>query len=502
MKLLSRLIQSMEKEDLRNFRLFSERIRSDQFDRKMVDLFEAIHDGQNEDDPNLRISLYPEGNRNAFYRLKNRLLTEVQRSLLILHHELDPQSKVLKLLMLSRWCLYRGEWEGAKTLLEKAGKICETERIPRYHVLIYEELLDLSREDINIDPTPYVKRLRELDHEYEGFREFNQTLALVTHNLKRTNLSAPDESMLTQLTDIRAQLDQLPRSDHPDQQWQFHQVVREILLEKKEYDSLESFLLQSYNELEAGGAFTKAYLREKIVLISWIISTLTQNRKFEASLEWTTHLQEALEDQNGRYQQTFAWTYVQALVINYTCLGRLSEAEDHLVNLTRNSSEYLPSQHRPYLLMNLFKISHYKGNVSGALTTLTEMFNDGLAKQLPEEIQLSGRIAEIIGRMEIADWEFAEYRYKETRRKFRKLLETPAGSDHLSILLLLRSWIRSTSLAPIDKIRQQAEGYLATEGLNPSAGEFINFHAWVSAQLLGKPYFDVVISRMIGSEEG
>lgn len=500
MKLLSRLILSMEKEDLRNFRLFAERIRSDRFDKKMIDLFEAIHRGLPEDDPSLRLELYPEGNRNAFYRLKNRLQAEVQRSLLLLHHELDPRSKVLKLLMLSRWCQYRGEWEGARMLLEQAGKICETERIPRYHVLIYEELLELSREDINIDPAPYVQRLRELDQEYKGFREFNQTLALVTHNLKRTNLTAPDESMLSQLAQIKTQLDTFPRSDHPDQQWQFHQVVREILLEKKEYTSLESFLLSSYEDLQESGAFTKSYLREKIVLISWIINTLTQNRKFEASLIWAAQLKEALEEQHRRYEQTFVWTYYQALIINYTYLGRLEEAEEQLIHLTGSSREYLPPQHLPYVLMNRFRISHYRGNAQGALSTLSELFSGDLVRQMEEETRLSGRIAEIITRLELSDWEFANYQYKETRRKFRSFLDSEAGTDHLSMLTLLRPWIRSGVRTPGEKIRQAAAILLQPGNLSLSAGAFINYHAWLSARLAGTSYFEIVRSRMLGED--
>lgn len=496
MKLLTRLIHAMEKEDLRNFRLYADRIRSDQFDRKMMDLFESIQEGEDEDGQEIRRALYPTGNSNAYYRLKNRLLSDIQRSLLMLHHELDPQTRVLKYIMLARWCQYRTEWEGARVLLERAAKICDSERIPRWHVLVYEELLALSREDVELDPEPIVLELRRLDREYQDLRRYSQTLAIVSHKLRRTNLRSPDQDVLEDLTQIRSQLGELADTGNPDLQWELNQVVREILLERQDYVALETYLIDSYQKMNETGAFTKAYLREKIVLISWIVNTLSQNRKFEDSLTWTALLKEVLEEQNQRYYQTFLWTYHQALMVNHTCLGKLDDAVKHLEDLVEQSMDQLPQQYVPYVKMNLFRLYLYQGDIRSCMQTLTDMFQNGEEKELDPKMILSSRIAEILLRIEDKDWEFAAYKYKEVRRKFRKLFEDPAYSGHLKMIQLIRVWIKQEVLLPNDKLAPLADAFLRDESISFRTGEFINYKAWVYVRVYQESYFQTVQNWM------
>lgn len=496
MKLLTRLIHAMEKEDLRNFRLYADRIRSDQFDRKMMDLFDAIQVGVDEDGQEIRRTLYPEGNNNAFYRLKNRLLSDVQRSLLMLHHELDPQTKVLKYIMLARWCQFRTEWEGARGLLERAAKICESERIPRWHLLVYEELLSLSREDVTLDPEPIVLELRKLDLEYQDLRQYSQTLAIVSHKLRRTNVSSPDNNVLEQLTEIKDQLGGLTDTENPDLQWELHHVIREILLERHDYTALEVFLIDAYQKMNENGAFTKAYLREKIVLISWIVNTLSQNRKFEQSLEWTEILKEGLEEQNQRYYQAFLWAYYQALMVNHTCLGNLDEAVSHLEVLMEQAIGQLPRQYLPYVRMNLFRLYHYQGNIRASIQILTDMFQNGEEKELEPQMMLSSRIAEVLLRIEDKDWEFAAYKYKEVRRKFRRLFEDPAYAGHLEMTQLLRAWIKQAALSPDSKLESLATAFVDNPSVSFKTGGFINYKAWVYARLHQESYFETVQSWM------
>lgn len=491
----------MEKEDLRNFRLYADRIRSDQFDRKMMDLFEAIQNGEDEDGQELRHALYPEGNSNAYYRLKNRLLSDVQRSLLMLHHELDPQTKVLKYIMLARWCQFRTEWEGARNLLERAAKICDSERIPRWHVLVYEELLSLSREDVELDPEPIVLELKRLDQEYQNLRQYSQALAIVSHKLRRTNLSSPDYDVLKQLTEIKNQLGELEDSGNPDLQWELHQVVKEILLEKQEYNALESYLIGFYTEMRESNAFTKAHLREKIVLICWIVNTLSQNRKFEESLSWSEQLKLSLEEQNQRYFQTFLWTYYQALMVNHTCLGNLNIAVDHLEELLEKTLGQLPRQYFPYLKLNLFRLYHYQGDIRSSMQILTEIFQNGLEKELDPEVMLSSRMAEILLRIEDKDWEFAGYKYKEVRRKFRRMFDNPVYAGQLEMALLLRAWIKQKNQTPSDKLKNMALSFLDNQEVSFKIGDFINYKAWVYAKIYNESYFETVQKWMTNPPE-
>lgn len=497
MKLLTRLIRAMSKEDLRNFRLFATRIRSSHYDKKLVDLFDALLEGRDEVELRLQEELYPEGNRNAFYRLKHRLQDEVQRSLIALHYDLDPQTRIMRFLSVARWCQYRGEYEAARQVLQKAEKVCEKERLPRWHRHVLEEQLALSRETVDLDPAPIVDALRHIDEQYRGTQALTQAHAMVSHQLRRTNISDPDQRLIDQLEQIQAQYSRLLEGAHPDQKWEFHQLVRDLFLEKKDYHGLQAYLLDSFEQFQAEGFFTKAYLREKIVLLSWIVNTLSQNHAFEESLLWTDKLRKALDEQGRRYYHQFVWTYYQALTVNYTSLGRLQEATDLLEQLRDSEEEDLPAAFAPYLYLNLVRLYHYLGNFSAAIQMLSHFLHRETFTELPKNLELGAAIAELVLRMESEDWEYAAYRYQELRRRYRAQLDQPEFDSDREFLQLLRTWIKRAELVPVPEVQAQGKVFLQKEQVPLNAGLFVSYKPWLYAQIHQVNHYDLVRQWMM-----
>ena len=80
METTQRIIASMNKEDIRHFKLYSTRMEYD-YDRKDLQLFNLMKkEGEEFNDVTASKKLYPHGNRNAFYRMKHRLLNHLNKS--------------------------------------------------------------------------------------------------------------------------------------------------------------------------------------------------------------------------------------------------------------------------------------------------------------------------------------------------------------------------------------------------------------------------------------
>ena len=86
MDILNQIIEKLSKEEIRNFKLFSERSAPAE-ERKDLKLFDYIHyAGAKFDERKAFKKLsYGPGHRNNYYRLKSRLVEDIGDSLVLLH---------------------------------------------------------------------------------------------------------------------------------------------------------------------------------------------------------------------------------------------------------------------------------------------------------------------------------------------------------------------------------------------------------------------------------
>lgn len=86
MDILNQIITGLNKEQVRFFKMYLSRIETED-DRKDVLLFDYIRkSGEKFDEEKIFSRLYKGNEKNSFYRLKNRLMREVNKSLTI-HHQ-------------------------------------------------------------------------------------------------------------------------------------------------------------------------------------------------------------------------------------------------------------------------------------------------------------------------------------------------------------------------------------------------------------------------------
>ena len=138
MNLLQEVILSLNKEECRFFKLYAGRINVKD-ERKDLLLFDFIKKSDSIDEDRVAAKLYGE-NKNAFYRLKNRLLTDLNKSLLLQHLSHEEDLSILQNLLLSRVFRQKQKNKVAEVYLKKAEK--KAEQIEAYELLslIYNEL--------------------------------------------------------------------------------------------------------------------------------------------------------------------------------------------------------------------------------------------------------------------------------------------------------------------------------------------------------------------------
>ena len=182
MNLLQEVILSLNKEESRFFKLYAGRTNIKD-ERKDLQLFDFIKKSDTIDEDKIANKLYGK-NKNAFYRLKNRLLTDLNKSLLLQHLNHEEDLSILQNLLLSRLFRQKQKNKVAEVYLKKAEK--KAEQIEAYELLnlIYNELIKLSHDMISIDVEDYIEKKKTNNERLRRIHEIDDVLAAVMFRIR------------------------------------------------------------------------------------------------------------------------------------------------------------------------------------------------------------------------------------------------------------------------------------------------------------------------------
>src|SRR6185436_5465714 len=122
MKVLQQIIAMMNKEEVRHLKLFMGRTNAGE-DRKDVELYDYIRQHNEEyDETKIQNKLYGSRDKNALYRLKNRLLEDVGKSLMLQYIDESDFNQVVHQLLLARFFLSKSQSQVAFHYLSRAEK--------------------------------------------------------------------------------------------------------------------------------------------------------------------------------------------------------------------------------------------------------------------------------------------------------------------------------------------------------------------------------------------
>lgn len=161
MNTLENIIQSLNKEEIRYYKIFKKNTHSKKKKKKEVQLFDIIRDNKNKYKDLEACQILYQGNTNNFYQLKNKLTKSINRSLISQHGEKDNEATIYNSLFLSKIYKRKGELQISFNHLEKAEyKAVKLENFELLS-LIYTEIIKLSYNLISIDLEKYLTKMKD-----------------------------------------------------------------------------------------------------------------------------------------------------------------------------------------------------------------------------------------------------------------------------------------------------------------------------------------------------
>jgi hypothetical protein len=425
--ILERIIEHLSSDEVRRFKILSNRFKADE-EKKMLVLFDEIRTGDFKDrEDEVIAQLYGEvtsRSKNSYYRLRNKLLTSLEKSLLFYHFNYKNAIEAYSYIQLALLMEERGLHREAYYDLKKAEKSALAQEQFNALEIVYDHMVQLALH-CEVDIAAVIERRKANRSKLEVLRANREILGMLSSELSRRNYarSTRSQSVIETLESIQQRLEEHEEvfNSAAGRNLVIKTVVS-ILLQKSAYAELADYAAQTFEALESEGHFNRDNHALRLQLRVYRINSLQKLLRLnEAEAEIEALHQDLMDYQHQNYQE-YAFHYYSTLVFTLKQRGDLAEAERLLSEALQQEDILIEEPYRLYLLISQADLYFLQERYPEALATLTHIEADDSYAQLDEEIQLYIQVFTLVNQYEAGQYEEAEVTYKAIRRQFRSLL--------------------------------------------------------------------------------
>ena len=495
--LLTNFVNNLRTEEVRYFKLFSSNYSQKGQTKRTTELFDLLRDEKfDEYSDDLVVELFDTPNSNAYYRLKNRLLRNLEQSFITFHQEKDDEFLVLNKIRLGSIFMNRSRPDEAFAYFQEAEKLAEKQQAYHLLIIIYGKFVSLCSINHEIDPKPFIEKRQNAISKYKNIYEGEELLASMSYQLRRSNFSLKEEGMIVQLEKLMeemqlTQLDQYPTSFR----LKVHKLARNILLQKREFEALGVYLEESLISFEQENFFTRKNYEEKIVILVWLVNSLSRAKEVEKTGQYAEELGRAISSHKNLFYDKYVWLYYQSEMVVRILQNRPDDAITLLEKLaTDKKYENIVSFFSVYL--NLALLYYYIGNLEKGLEYLGRIIISSDYRNISPILQLNIGIVELILSIEARNYNYSEGRYKELRRKYRKELSKEAYSEEKMFLEILRDFISKPDAESRPKTRKRMQTFVKQfSDYEIGANESLNYSIWLQSRIKRQSYYQVMLEK-------
>jgi len=488
------LIKNLSKEELRNFKLYLRRVYANKEDNRLSKLASAYRLNKYENDNEILQHVFTDLNNNAFYKLKNKLQREVFKSLLILHYGRDDINNILNQLLLARILIAKSDFNGAHKILANATKKANEVEVYDVLICIYNELLQLSQHNTSINVNEVLKAKSNIVNTFREIDLINDKIAKFTYQLRQINHQNSDVSILQELKIIEAEIEQnINLKNSSTLQLQLQMVVRNILLQQQDYETIVNYLKTKIIDFATRNIFNKGNFKHKITMQVWVINSLLILSKFEEAIDEAATLEQYLLENKKMYYPTFFWTLVQSKTIAYYYLNQPQKAisilEDTIKSIKKDDNSLYRHPIHFNLAVNYFSTKNYKKGHR----YLNYLNDKGIEQSYNKDFLINSKVLDVLFYYELEDIEFGIYKLNQLKDRHKYLLNKPSYKMVKQFVSILKNLLIKTYIS--ENLRKKCENFILKHH-SVDANRGINYAFWLEAKLKKVDYYNYVLQNI------
>ena len=497
---------------MRRFKILSNRFKADD-EKKLIILFDAIRSEKfSGKEGSLVEELYVENNaqtRNRYYRLRNKLLDNIEKSLVFYHFKYKDSIHAYYDIQLSIMFRERGNNRLALYFLKKAEK--KATELDQFIILeqIYEEYTQLAIRDIEIDIETILEERRANSEKIKLHRRNTEAIAVITQQLKKSNFSRPRASVVELLNKTRKRIEKSAEIfQSAEGRIQLFRIVSAMLLQKEAYQQLVEYLRQTIHEFETEQLFNNDNHATRLLMRLWLVNALYKTYRFEEALAALDVLEQEMKMHGKQNYHTYLFNFYHTRINVLKCLGRLEEAGVLLDEALAKKELRANPLHEVYLLRSN-SIDNGQDDSQADQQFSKELFPEALKtiaqvkaadgyRQLGDDVQLYVEVFELINCFEAKQYAEVDTRLRPMRKQFKQVLKDEPNERTDRFLDLLGR------MATAEMEEKRVSLRAAYKGLEPyfegpaehGNNEIILYGLYILSKLEKRPYYEMFVERM------
>jgi len=193
-----------------------------------------------------------------------------------------------------------------------------------------------------------------------------------------------------------------------------------LLLQERDYKSLEKFLIESYNEFEKNNLFNRSNHNEKLTLLTYLTNCLCKNKRHKESLKYAELLLISMKEYDSFLHDKYLFFYYNILVSNYAKTDK--DKSLYYLNKASNNEviKKLPS-YTSFIYLNKALVYFHEDNFSQAQKNISRLILQEDFLLLDKAFQLKVLIADVIIRFKNGCYDIID-KIEVIRKKHKQLL--------------------------------------------------------------------------------
>ena len=175
-----------------------------------------------------------------------------------------------------------------------------------------------------------------------------------------------------------------------------------LLLQERDYQSLEKFLIESYNEFGTDKLFNRSNHNEKLTLLTYLSNCLYKTKKYKQSLKYSEELLSGMKEYDCFLHDKYLFYYYNILVLNYAKTDK-EKALDYLNKASRSEVITKLPSYNAFIYLNHSLIYYYQNNFKESQKNIARLIMQEDFLLLDKSFQLKILVTELMIRMLVSN---------------------------------------------------------------------------------------------------
>ena len=440
MEILETLIYNLTSDEVRRFKILSNRFKAEE-EKKLLILFDAIRSDQGSENDEIVKLLYGNAKpatKNRYYRLRNKLLDSIEKSLVFYHFKVKNFLHAIYDLQLAILARERGSYELAFYFLKKGEKKAVSENQFNLLDIFYDEYIQLGLKNLDVDVERIISQ-RKLNQELiDSRRKHTEAIALIRQRLKKARFSGNKNTVKSLLQSLEEEIEE---SDFTFQTTEgkvlIFTAVSTILHNRGDYDQLATYLYDTLDHFVQNDLFsTENHPIRLLMRLRLIIALFNENRISE-TLEQLSIFEEEMLMHGKQFYTVYLFNYLNIKISCLKLIGEIQEAQvliDEALSIPEIKKN---ASHQIIILISKagqeFNMEHFQG----AFEVLERIKSLRQFKEMDPEIRFFIALFRLVCMLEIASYQEGVSASKLVRKQFKRFLKDEEYADSARFLDLL-----------------------------------------------------------------